>query len=74
MRTFCSRAKLGWLRRGSMRSCSQRADLGVLDVEVFDADVPAVGLLEAGDEIDQPHLAAVEVVADVEERLEIGLG
>ena len=47
-------------------------DLGFLDVEILDADVPAVGLLEAGDQIDQPHLAAVEVVADVEKGLEIG--
>ena len=43
-------------------------------MEVFDANVAAVGLLQACDQVDQAHLAAVEVMADVEERLEVGLG
>src|SRR5208283_1515801 len=33
-----------------------------------------VGLLQAGDQVDQSHLAAVEVMADVEKRLEVRFG
>ena len=47
------------------------AHIGVLDVEVLDAHVAAVGAGEAGDEVAQLHRAAGEIVADVEGAVEV---
>ena len=43
-------------------------------MQVLDADVPAIGLLQRLDEGGQFHLAALLVEADVERLIEIVLG
>jgi len=74
MRTFWAFVKAGWLLPASMCCCSHFARIGVLDVQVLDADVPAIGLLQGRDEGGQLHLAAAPVLAHVEGLIEVGLG
>ncbi len=50
IRRFFRRSKPGWLRTGSIRSCSHLRTCGVADVHVLDADRPAVRLPQDRDQ------------------------
>ncbi len=71
---FLAAGEGGAIVRGLHAGLKPVAGVEVLHVQVFHADVSAVGFVEGGDERAKLHLAAAFEIADGEGEVEVGLG